>query len=95
MPDAIEGPEEVLRYHAQIKENAARIKELEDANDELKTAVQLAMGDKSVMTWKGVPLFTWKEQKTTRLDQKRLKEEAPEVWEQFAKTATSRVFLTK
>lgn len=95
LPDAIEGPEEVLRYHAQIKENAARIKELEDANDELKTAVQLAMGDKSVMTWKGVPLFTWKEQKTTRLDQKRLKEEAPEVWEQFAKTAISRVFLTK
>lgn len=95
LPDAIEGPEQVLQYNTQIKANAAKIKELEEANEELKTAVQLAMGDKSVMTWKGVPLFTWKEMQSTRLDQKRLKEEAPEVFERFAKTSTTRVFLTK
>lgn len=95
LPDAVEGSEEILRYHAQIKENAAKIKELEDANDELKTGVQLAMGDKSVMTWQGVPLFTWKESQTTRLDQKRLKEEAPELFERFTKTTTTRTFLTK
>lgn len=95
LPDAIEGPEDVLRYHEQIKENSAKIKELEEANDELKTAVQILMGDKSVMTWKGVPLFTWKEAETTRLDGKRLKEEMPDVWQRFAKISLVRTFLTK
>lgn len=95
LPDAIEGPEEALRYHAQIKENAARIKELESANDELKTAVQLMMGDKSVMTYQGAPLFTWKEAETTRLDGKRLKEDEPEVWQRYAKVSLVRTFLTK
>lgn len=95
LPDAIEGPQDALRYHAQIKENSARIKELEQANDELKTAVQLMMGDKSVMTYQGAPLFTWKEAETTRLDGKKLKEESPEVWQRFAKVSLVRTFLTK
>lgn len=95
LPDAIEGPEDALRYHAQIKENAARIKELEAANDELKTAVQLMMGDKSVMTYQGAPLFTWKEAEATRLDGERLKEEEPEVWQRYAKVSLVRTFLTK
>lgn len=95
LPDAVEAPEDALRYHAQIKENSARIKELEQANDELKTAVQLMMQEKSVMTWQGVPLFTWKEAETTRLDGKRLKEEEPEVWQRYAKVSLVRTFLTK
>lgn len=95
LPDAIEGPEDALRYHAQIKENAAKIKELEAANEELKTAVQLMMGDKSVMTYQGAPLFTWKEAETTRLDGKRLKEDEPEVWQRYAKVSLVRTFLTK
>jgi len=95
LPDAIEGPEEALRYHAQIKENAAKIKELEAAQDELKTAVQLMMAEHSVLTYQGAPLFTWKEAETTRLDTKRLKEEAPETWEMYAKKSTVRTFLTK
>lgn len=95
LPDAIEGPEDALRYHAQIKENAAKIKELEEANDELKTAVQLMMGDKSIMTYQGAPLFTWKEAETTRLDGKRLKQNEPEVWQRYAKVLLVRTFLTK
>lgn len=95
LPDAIEGPEEVLAYHAQIKANTAKIKELEDANAELKTAVQLMMSDKSIMTYQGAALFTWKEAETVRLDTKKLKEEAPEVWQRFAKTSVVRTFLTK
>lgn len=95
LPDAIEGPQEVLTYHQQIKENAAKIKELTDANDELKTAVQLLMGDKSIMTWQGVPLFTWKEAETTRVDTKALKEADPDTWKRYAKTTLVRTFLTK
>lgn len=95
LPDAIEAPGEALEYHARIKENKAAIKKLEDANTELETAVQLIMGDKSVLTYQGVPLFTWKEAETTRLDGKRLKEENLELWQQYAKVSTVRTFVTK
>lgn len=95
LPDAIEGPAEALQYHYQIKENAAKIKELEEANDELKTAVQLMMTDKSVLTYQGAPLFTWKEAETIRLDGKRLKEENPELWQRYAKVSINRIFLVK
>lgn len=95
LPAAIEGPAEALQYHYQIKENTAKIKELEDANDELKTAIQLMMMDRSVLTYQGVPLFTWKETETIRLDGKRLKEENPELWNRYAKVSTNRIFLTK
>ena len=95
LPDPIELPEEALRYHFQIKENKAKIKELEGANDELTTAVQLLMMDKSIATYQGATLFTWKESNPTRLDQKALKEEQPEVWEKYAKTTSQRTFLVK
>lgn len=95
LPDAIEGPEEALQYHQQIKENKAKIKELSEANEELITAVQLLMADKSVMTYMGAPIFTWKEANTTRLDSKRLKAENEDVWNQYAKTGTVRTFLVK
>lgn len=95
LPDPIELPEEALQYHFQIKENKAKIKELEGANDELTTAVQLLMMDKSIATYQGATLFTWKESNPTRLDQKALKEEHPEVWEKYAKTTSQRTFLVK
>lgn len=95
LPDAIEGPEEALVYHANIKDNSKKIKELEEANDELKTAVQLLMRDKSIMTYQGAALFTWKEAETVRLDGKRLKEENLELWQQYTKVSTVRTFLVK
>lgn len=95
LPDAIEGPEEALAYHAQIKANAAKIKELETANEELKTAVQLLMGEHSILTYKGLPLFSWKEQKTRRLSSADLKREDPETWDRYAVEVVTRVFLAK
>jgi len=95
MPDAIEGPEDALQYHKQIKENSVKIKELEEANAELKTAVQLMMGDKSILTYQGAALFTWKEAETVRLDTKKLKEDEPDIWKRFAKAYVVRTFLTK
>ena len=95
LPDAIEGPEDALRYHFQIKENNARIKELEAANAELKLAVQLMMGDKSILTYTGAVLFTWKEAETVRLDTKKLKEYEPDIWNRFTKASVVRTFLTK
>lgn len=95
LPDPIELPEEALQYHFQIKENKTRIKEFEEANDQLATAVQLLMMDKSVATYQGAVLFTWKESNPVRLDQKALKEDAPEVWEKYARQCYQRTFLVK
>lgn len=95
LPDAIELPEDALQYHAALKENKAKIKELENANDELATAVQLLMMDKSIGTYQGARLFTWNESNPTRLDSKLLKEEMPEVWEKYSKTSQQRTFLVK
>ena len=95
LPDPVELPVEALEYHRQIKENKAKIKELAEANDELITAVQLMMMDKSIATYQGAPLFTWKEAQTTRLDTKRLKAENEDMWNQYAKTSRVRTFLVK
>jgi putative phage-type endonuclease len=95
VPDPVELPEEALHYHQKIKENAARINELETANEELKTAVQLLMLDKSVAIYQGATLFTWKHAEMTRIDTKLLKEREPELWARYAKTSTVRTFLVK
>lgn len=95
LPDPVELPEDALFYHTQMKENKAKIKELEAANAELATAVQLLMMDKSIATYQGATLFTWKESNPVRLDQKALKEEQPEVWEKYARQYSQRTFLVK
>lgn len=95
LPDPVELPEDALFYHTQMKENKAKIKELEAANAELATAVQLMMMDKSLATYQGATLFTWKESNPVRLDQKALKEEQPEVWEKYARQYSQRTFLVK
>lgn len=95
LPDAFEGPEEALTYHAQIRENKAKIKALEDANEELATAVQLLMMEHSVLTYMGAPLFTWKQAETVRLDGTRLKAEDPDTWNRYAKVTQVRTFLVK
>jgi putative phage-type endonuclease len=95
LPDAIEATEEALRIHHQIIENKQKISSLEDANEELKTAIQLLMMDHSHLTYQGATLFTWKESTPLRLDGKELKEQQPEIWNRYAKKGNVRTFLVK
>lgn len=92
---AIEGPSEVIQYHQYIKENNEKIKELTAANEELKEAVQLLMLDNAILTFNGGTLFTWKQSETTRLDISRLKEEKPDIFNEYAKKTISRTFRIK
>lgn len=88
----LEVDEEVARWHSQIKENTAKIKELETANEALIEAIQLQMMENETVTWMGAKLFSWKQQSRTIIDAARLKAEKPELFEQYKKETTSRVF---
>ena len=98
-PEAVEAPDEIVRYHETIKANKAKIKELEEANDCLIEAVQLLMMEKEVVTWRGSTLFTWKQQRRKSLDTKELAGSEPELYERlrerYEKETSVRVFLTK
>lgn len=88
----VEVDEEVARWHHHIKENAAKIKELEAANAELIEGIQLKMMAAETCTYMGARLFSWKEQGRSSVDAKRMKEEAPELFEQYKKESKTRVF---
>jgi len=98
-PEAVEAPDEIVSYHETIKKNEAKIKELEDANDELIEAVQLLLLEKEVVTWRGSTLFTWKQQRRKSIDMKALQANDPDLYEriqnQYEKESLIRVFLTK
>lgn len=84
--------DEFAAYYRQIKANAEQIKELEEANEELKEAVMLAMGKNDQAHYVGIKMFTWKEQKGKRLNQKRLAEEMPDIFEAYKDETSTRVF---
>lgn len=92
---AVELSEEAALVYHQIKENAKAIKELEEVNDELLEAIQLAMMEKELATWMGATLFTWKESTVNRLDQTALKEQEPEIYARFVKQTSQRTFRIK
>ena len=98
-PEAVEAPDEIVGHHETIKANKAKIKELEEANDELIEAVQLLLLEKEVVTWKGSTLFTWKQQRRKSIDMKALQANDPDLYEriqnQYEKETLVRVFLTK
>lgn len=92
---SIEATEEVAAQVADLKRVKAAIRDLE-AHEELLT---FAIGDfispHSTLTFGGKELCTWKAQVTVRLDQKRLKEEAPDTYAAFSKPSTGRVLRLK
>ena len=61
----------------------------------LKGMPGVSLEDKTALTFEGKTLLTWTTQSTTRLDTKYLKEAAPEVFDQYAKTTQSRVMRLK
>lgn len=86
--------EKALAMLRSIDEIDAQIKELTEAKKTAQAAVQLELQD-YVYGDVGEYSVSWKPQKRTTVDTKRLKAELPEVYEQYTKTAESRVFRTK
>lgn len=75
-----------------IKENQEKIKELEKENDVFKAYICSQMRDHAeLMAEDGSILVTWKTQKFSRVDTRRIREEYPEIAEKVTKTKSSRV----
>lgn len=89
---SVEADGEMLDYVSAIRENNRKIKTLEETNEQLKEAVMLRMLDAENLIHCGKPIVTWKQQKTLRLNQSRLKDELPDVYEAYKDEIVSRVF---
>lgn len=74
--------------------NKERIKELETYNKQFEQEIKLAMGDYDFGESKFFSV-TYKPSTSVRLDTKRIKEEAPEIYEKYGKVTESRRFLIK
>ena len=83
---------EAVNHLAFLKLNA---KESEKAIETVTDKIKLYMRDASTLTLDGAPILTWKTQETNRFDQTAFKETHPELFEQFKKASTSRVFRIK
>ena len=78
-------------------ENLIRLKEEIKAKQEIADAAEMqikfTLGDaEALIGLDGKPICTWKNQKSSRRDEDRLKEEQPEIAEKYMKTTESRVF---
>ena len=74
--------------------NKERIKELETYNKQFEQEIKLTMGDNNFGESKHFTV-SYKPSKSVRLDTKRIKEEAPEIYEKYGKETESRRFLIK
>nr|DAU82968.1 MAG TPA: Exonuclease [Caudoviricetes sp.] len=74
--------------------NKEQIKTLEAYNKQFEQEIKLAMGDNNYGESKYFNV-TYKPSKSIRLDTKRIKKEAPEIYEKYGKETESRRFLIK
>ncbi len=63
--------------------------------EELSNIIKMAMGDKEVLASDGTVLATWRSHAEKRLDSKKLKQEMPIIWNEYAQERNVRVFLPK
>lgn len=77
-----------------IEELDAQIKELTTAKKAAQAVIEEEIGECSY-GFIGDYTVSWKPQSRTSLDSKKLKAEHPELWEQYAKVSSSRVFKFK
>ena len=75
----------------QLKED---IKNILEQKDEVEAKLKQVIGDNLGIETSDYKL-TWKKQTTTRLDQKNLKEEQPEIYNRYAYTSDSRVLRVR
>lgn len=95
--EPIEASEPILRaWHALLDARQA-VKSAETVVERLEGELKQYMGACDTLTRDGMTLATWKQRKASeRLDTKRLKAEAPEVYQRFAVTGEpTRTFLLK
>lgn len=92
---AREATAEIAEKVGQLRRIKDQIKAWEDAEKELTFEIGEFISPHAALTVEGREICTWKAQATTRLDQARLKEEAPDIHRKFCTTTTGRVLRLK
>lgn len=94
---SVEATEQTVQAYERLVELSEKIKSLKEEEEVIKDNLKMVMKGAQEITYFGSVLATWKHTKPVqRLDTKRLKAEAPDVYQQFLGEAKSnRRFLLK
>lgn len=92
LESSIEATPSMLSKIASLAALNEQIKNAEKQADKLKTELQIIIGENSGITMDGKPLCTWKTHDASRFDQTAFKESHPELFEEFKKLSSTRVF---
>lgn len=87
----IMGMDDMVRQYLDLGESVKRLKKQQD---EIRAQLCQALGTRSAAVGKDYS-FSWKAQSTNRLDTKRLKEEHPDIYDEYLTVTNSRVFRAK
>ena len=93
--ETAEVTEGVVDLVQELKLVKAQIKGLETREAELRDAILPAFQDAEAIEHAGRILATWKTQNASRLDQKTLASQQPEIFEQYKVTSSTRVLRIK
>jgi putative phage-type endonuclease len=94
-PKTVEADDETVAHYRQLKDNKAKIKELERVNEEHETALKLRMMEADTLMYMGNRLATWKQQEQVRIDNEKVKQALPDTWQELTKKIEVRIFLVK
>lgn len=83
--------ERVAALYAERQMLDAEIKAREARLEEVDNSLKATAAEHDEVYLDGAKLYTWKKQKRTDVDRKRLKAERPEIAKEYAKTSTFRV----
>lgn len=91
--DAIPADEGTLNLLASYRQIKADLKALEAQADAYELTLKERLAEhEAFLGPDGKPLCVWKSQQSTRLDTARIKSEAPDLYAEYSKTTTSRIF---
>ena len=91
----IEASGEIAEIYANLKGKKDTSKALKKEIDDDQDKIKEFMGDKENLVLSDKIICSWKMQKRTAIDSKKLKAERPELFDEFSKTSSSRVFRVK
>ena len=83
---------EIENKARELRQWLAIIEEAQAEVEALKDEIKAAMGEAEAVQ-AGEYKISWKNVTSSRLDSKALKTAAPELWERFTKTVTTRRFI--
>lgn len=90
--EMVEASNEVAADIGELRNLQEQIKTLQDAQDVVKDRICAALGDKTGFTIAGEKACTYKAQTSNRFDSTRFKKAQPDLYNEYTKTTTTRVF---